>query len=142
MEACLSPMPEVSNIKEIAGGALANWPERLTAIPPRISSGSVDGITAEDFSRDTELWKKRVAHYKAVDFQLAEKGRYRNILDMNAKLGGFAAALINDPVWVMNVVPVEEKANTLGIVYERGLIGTYHNWYDAYLLMVFVHKSK
>nr|GLL40663.1 probable methyltransferase PMT15 [Ipomoea trifida] len=131
MEACLSPLPEVSNIKEIAGGALTNWPERLTAVPPRISSGSVDGITAEDFSRDTELWKKRVAHYKGVDFQLAEKGRYRNILDMNAKLGGFAAALVDDPVWVMNVVPVEAKVNTLGVVYERGLIGTYHNWCEA-----------
>ncbi|XP_019189538.1 PREDICTED: probable methyltransferase PMT15 [Ipomoea nil] len=131
MEPCLSPLPEVSNIKEIAGGELANWPERLTAVPPRISSGSVDGITAEDFSRDTELWKKRVAHYKRVDFQLAEKGRYRNILDMNAKLGGFAAALVDDPVWVMNVVPVEAKVNTLGVVYERGLIGTYHNWCEA-----------
>ena len=47
---------------------------------------------------------------------------------MNANLGGFAAALVNDPLWVMNVVPVEAKVNTLGIVYERGLIGTYQSW--------------
>ncbi|KAF7844670.1 putative methyltransferase PMT15 [Senna tora] len=26
---------------------------------------------------------------------------------MNAYLGGFAASLVDDPVWVMNVVPVE-----------------------------------
>ncbi|CAH9096922.1 unnamed protein product [Cuscuta europaea] len=131
MEACLSPLPEVSNVKEIAGGDLAKWPERLTATPPRISSRSVEGITGEAFNKDTLLWKKRVEHYKGVDFQLAEQGRYRNVLDMNAQLGGFAAALINDPVWVMNVVPVEANVNTLGVIFERGLIGTYHNWCEA-----------
>lgn len=47
---------------------------------------------------------------------------------MNANLGGFAAALIKDPLWVMNVVPVENKVNTLGVIYERGLIGTYQSW--------------
>lgn len=60
--------------------------------------------------------------------RLAKAGRYRNILDMNANLGGFAAALIEDPVWVMNVVPVQAKASTLGAIYERGLIGIYHDW--------------
>ena len=39
--------------------------------------------------------------------------------------GGFAAALIDDPVWVMNTVSVEAQVNTLGAIYERGLIGTY-----------------
>lgn len=137
MESCLTPLPQVSNIKEIAGGQFANWPERLTAVPPRISSGSLDGITSEMFTKDTELWKTRVAHYKAVDSQLVEPGRYRNLLDMNAYLGGFAAALINDPVWVMNVVPVEAELNTLGAVYERGLIGTYQNWYAAVMSFFF-----
>lgn len=105
-----------------------NWPERLTAVPPRIASSSIEGVTAEGFSKDTELWKKRVAHYKSLDSQLAELGRYRNILDMNAWLGGFAAALVDDPVWVMNVVPAEADVNTLGVIYERGLIGTYQSW--------------
>ncbi|PKI35793.1 hypothetical protein CRG98_043828 [Punica granatum] len=50
---------------------------------------------------------------------------------MNAHLGGFAAALVQDPVWVMNVVPVEAKVNTLGVIYERGLIGTYQSWCEA-----------
>ncbi|GJU47257.1 probable methyltransferase PMT15 [Tanacetum coccineum] len=47
--------------------------------------------------------------------------------------GGFAAALAlsKDPVWVMNVVPVEANVNTLGVIYERGLIGTYQNWCEA-----------
>lgn len=129
MEACLTQLPEVSDVKEIAGGQLAKWPERLTAVPPRIYRGSLNGITAEVFREDTELWKKRVARYKAVDHQLAQKGRYRNLLDMNSYLGGFAAALVDDPVWVMNMVPVEAEINTLGIIYERGLIGSYQNWY-------------
>ena len=43
--------------------------------------------------------------------------------------GGFAAALIDDPMWVMNTVLVEAKVNTLGAIYERGLIGTYMKWY-------------
>ena len=31
--------------------------------------------------------------------------------------------------WVMNVVPSDAKHNTLGVIYEWGLIGTYQNWY-------------
>ncbi|GER31294.1 S-adenosyl-L-methionine-dependentmethyltransferases superfamily protein, partial [Striga asiatica] len=128
MEACLTRMPEVSKVRELSGGELCKWPERLTAVPPRVLSGSVNGVTPESFVKDTELWRKRVSHYKGIDRQLAEEGRYRNLLDMNAGLGGFAAALVDDPVWVMNVVPVEATVNTLGVIYERGLIGTYQNW--------------
>ncbi|XP_057980623.1 probable methyltransferase PMT15 [Malania oleifera] len=131
MEACLTPLPEVSDIKDIAGGQLAKWPERLTSTPPRISSGSLDGITAEIFRDNSALWRRRLSHYKALDNQLAQRGRYRNLLDMNSYLGGFAAALIQDPVWVMNVVPVEAKIDTLGVIYERGLIGTYQNWCEG-----------
>lgn len=131
MEPCLTPLPEVSDIQETAGGQLLNWPERLTSVPPRISSGSLKQITAENFTENTELWRKRVAHYKALDNQLAEPGRYRNLLDMNSFLGGFAAALVDVPLWVMNVVPVEADFNTLGVIYERGLIGTYQNWCEA-----------
>lgn len=129
MDTCLTPLPEVNDIRLISGGELSNWPERLTSIPPRVSSGSLEGITGEIFEENTALWKKRVAYYKTLDYQLAEPGRYRNLLDMNAYLGGFAAALIDDPVWVMNAVPVEAEINTLGVIYERGLIGTYQNWY-------------
>ncbi|KAF8412319.1 hypothetical protein HHK36_000280 [Tetracentron sinense] len=131
METCLTPLPNVSNIKDIAGGKLVKWPERLNAVPPRISSGSVEGITAEIFREDTKLWKRRLAYYKVANNQLRQRGRYRNLLDMNSYLGGFAAALIDDPVWVMNVVPTEVKINTLGVIYERGLIGTYQNWCEA-----------
>lgn len=128
MEDCLTPLPKVSDIKEVAGGELAKWPARLNTVPPRISSGSLKGITAKIFHENTKMWKKRVEYYKKYDIQFAERGRYRNVLDMNASLGGFAAALIDDPVWVMNTVPVEAESNTLGVIYERGLIGTYQNW--------------
>lgn len=124
----MTNLPEVSNREEIAGGGLAKWPKRLNAIPPRISRGTVDGVTAETFTKDNLLWTKRMSYYKTVNNQLGQAGRYRNLLDMNAFLGGLAAALVNDPVWVMNVVPVHAKVNTLGVIYERGLIGTYHDW--------------
>ena len=55
----------------------------------------------------------------------------RNVMDMKANLGSFAAALKDKDVWVMNVVP-ENGANTLKIIYDRGLLGTVHNWYDSY----------
>ena len=49
-------------------------------------------------------------------------------MDMNAGIGSFAAALVKFPAWVMNVVPFNAKENTLGVVFERGLIGTYMDW--------------
>ena len=49
-------------------------------------------------------------------------------MDMKANIGSFAAALKDKDVWVMNVVP-EEGPNQLKIIYDRGLIGTVHNWY-------------
>lgn len=128
MEACITPLPEVSDIKEIAGGQLKKWPERLTAVPPRIASGSIEGVTDEMFVEDTKLWQKRVGHYKSVISQFGQKGRYRNLLDMNARFGGFAAALVDDPVWVMNMVPTVGNSTTLGVIYERGLIGSYQDW--------------
>lgn len=128
MQTCLSPLPEVSRKEETAGGALKNWPQRLKATPPRIYKGTIKGVTSQTFSKDNELWNKRVSYYKKVNNQLGKAGRYRNLLDMNAYLGGFAAALIKYPVWVMNVVPVHAKVDTLGAIYERGLIGTFHNW--------------
>ncbi|KAI3925792.1 hypothetical protein MKX01_003351 [Papaver californicum] len=131
LETCLTPLPDVSAAADIAGGKVRKWPERLTATPPRISSGSTNGITEKMFKEDTHLWNKRIAYYKTINYELKMKGRYRNVLDMNAHLGGFAAALADYPLWVMNVVPNETKTNTLGVIYERGLIGAYQNWCEA-----------
>ncbi|KAL6633791.1 hypothetical protein ACP70R_026462 [Stipagrostis hirtigluma subsp. patula] len=134
MEACVTPLPEVSGANDVAGGAVKKWPQRLTAVPPRVSRGGVRGVTAKAFAEDTELWRRRLRHYKSVVAQFGQKGRYRNVLDMNARLGGFAAALAvaGDPVWVMNMVPTAGgNTSTLGVVYERGLIGSYQDWCEG-----------
>ena len=57
-----------------------------------------------------------------------QKDSIRNVMDMNSNLGGFAAALKDKDVWVMNVAPVNASSK-LKIVYDRGLIGTVHDWY-------------
>ncbi|KAK9274844.1 hypothetical protein L1049_022098 [Liquidambar formosana] len=75
METCITPLPEVSSSDEVAGGALEKWPERAFAIPPRISSSSIPGITDEKFQEDNELWKDRVTHYKHIISSLTQ-GRY------------------------------------------------------------------
>lgn len=131
METCITPLPGVSSSDEVAGGALEKWPERAFALPPRITSGSLSGVTQEQFHEDNEQWKDKVTNYKRV-IGLLPKGRYRNIMDMNANLGGFAAAMSKYPVWVMNVVPVHSNQDTLGVIYERGFIGTYHDWCEAF----------
>ncbi|KAL9264876.1 putative methyltransferase PMT19 [Drosera capensis] len=130
MEPCITPLPMVENIKDTSGGILQKWPKRLNAIPPRMLSAGVK-ITSRAFEEDNMLWKGRIRHYVRV-LESFSKGRHRNIMDMNAFLGGFAAALSSYPVWVMNVVPFDAKNDTLGMIYERGLIGTCMNWCEAF----------
>lgn len=130
METCITPLPEVSSSDEVAGGDLEKWPDRAFAVPPRISSGSIPGMNAEKFGEDNELWKDRVSHYKRII--PLHQGRYRNVMDMNANIGGLAAAMVNYPVWVMNVVPANSNQDTLGVIYERGFIGTYQDWCEAF----------
>lgn len=130
MDTCITPFPEVTSRNEVAGGELKKFPARLFAVPPRISGGLVEGVTAESFQEDNKIWKKHVSAYKRIN-RLIGTTRYRNVMDMNANLGGFAAALESPKSWVMNVVPTIAK-NTLGIVYERGLIGIYHDWCEGF----------
>lgn len=131
MEACITPLPKVNDVQLVAGGNMEKWPKRLNTAPPRIVTGSIEGVTIKIFNEDNQLWNRRVSHYARAFSSLAA-GKYRNIMDMNAGLGGFAAALSKYPVWVMNVVPSDMKNNTLGIIYERGLIGTYMDWCEAF----------
>ena len=65
-----------------------------------------------------------------------EEDSFRNVMDMKANFGGFAAALqeMNLPVWVMNVVPISGPS-TLKIIYDRGFIGSYHDWYGLFGLI-------
>ncbi|XP_021761392.1 probable methyltransferase PMT2 [Chenopodium quinoa] len=131
MEACITPYPETSSPDEVSGGEWKQFPDRLNAIPYRIESGSVPGVTAVTFQDDIKLWSKHIDYYKRVN-KLIDTGRYRNIMDMNAGLGSFAAALDSPSLWVMNVMPTIAEKDTLGVVYERGLIGIYHDWCEAF----------
>ncbi|KAG0452739.1 hypothetical protein HPP92_025403 [Vanilla planifolia] len=131
MEVCITPLPEVNGSEDVAGGALENWPTRAFALPPRISRGTIPGLTQPIFEEDNLIWKERIAHYKRIIQPLAT-GRFQNVMDMNANIGGFAAAMITYPIWVMNVVPVASEQDTLGVIYERGFIGTYHDWCEAF----------
>ena len=78
-----------------------------------------------------EYWQQEVTNYWKMLGNKIKPDTIRNVMDMKANLGSFAAALKDKDVWVMNVVP-ENGANTLKIIYDRGLLGTVHNWYDSY----------
>ncbi|XP_050231114.1 probable methyltransferase PMT14 [Mercurialis annua] len=130
MQTCVAPFPKVTSAKEVAGGELKKFPERLYAVPPRIAKGLVEGVTEESYQENNKLWKKHVTEYKRIN-RLLGTARYRNVMDMNAGLGGFAAALESSKSWVMNVVPTVAQ-NTLGVIYERGLVGIYHDWCEGF----------
>ena len=129
MTPCIFPLQEVNGTREVSGGALEKWPTRLNTAPPRIKNETNDGITLTVFDEDTQAWKRRVLYYESM-LKTFSSGKYRNVMDMNAFLGGFAAAMADYPVWVMNVVPFDALQSNLGVIYERGLIGTYMDWYE------------
>ncbi|XP_068649765.1 probable methyltransferase PMT2 [Aristolochia californica] len=131
MNNCITPYPEVQSPDAVAGGELKKFPERLFSVPPRISLGYVPGFSVQSYQEDNRLWRKHVNAYKKIN-KLISTGRYRNIMDMNAGLGSFAAQLEYSKSWVMNVVPTIAERDTLGVIYERGLIGIYHDWCEAF----------
>ncbi|WCJ35948.1 S-adenosyl-L-methionine-dependent methyltransferases superfamily protein [Euphorbia peplus] len=131
MEACVTPYLETQGQDHVAGTPWRPFHERLNAVPFRISSGSVFGVTADTYHEYNRLWKKHVNAYRRVN-KILDSGRYRNIMDMNAGMGGFAAALESPKLWVMNVMPTIAERDTLGVIYERGLIGIYHDWCEAF----------
>lgn len=113
---------------EFAVGTIPKWPARLTKAPSRARLMK-NGIDV--FEADTRRWARRVAYYKnSLNIKLGTPA-IRNVLDMNAFFGGFAAALKSHPVWVMNVVPAR-KPSTLSVIYDRGLIGVYHDWCEPF----------
>jgi len=104
------------------------WPERLN-----VRYASVPGDSAynkEAFEADTKYWKQIVSEVYFSDLPL-NWSSIRNIMDMNAGFGGFAAALIDQPLWVMNVVPIDQP-DTLPVIFNRGLIGAYHDWCESF----------
>lgn len=130
MSACIFPLPEGKDIEERSGGVVEKWPMRLNTVPPRVRNKNDGGFTLRTYIEDQRRWKRRVSYY-GVMLKSLSSGEYRNVMDMNAGFGGFAAAMVKYPVWVMNVVPFDANAesNNLGVIYEQGLIGTYMDWY-------------
>ncbi|KAM0885993.1 hypothetical protein ACQ4PT_029978 [Festuca glaucescens] len=105
---------------------------KLQKLPPRpdrllFYSRSLEriGVTPEKFENNNQFWRDQVRKYWSL--LGVEKTSIRNVMDMNANYGGFAMALSTDPVWIMNVVP-HTAINTLPVIYDRGLIGSYHDW--------------
>ncbi|OIW18161.1 hypothetical protein TanjilG_31281 [Lupinus angustifolius] len=130
LQACMHQVPE----RTIQRGSQwpEQWPARLTKTPYWLNSTEV-GVygkpTPEDFTADYEHWKHVVSKYQ--DGMGIQWSNVRNVMDMRSVYGGFAAALKDMKIWVMNVVPLDSP-DTLPIIYERGLFGIYHNWCESF----------
>ncbi|KAK4763993.1 hypothetical protein SAY87_013431 [Trapa incisa] len=109
------------------------WPRRLRT-PPRWLNSSQMGIygkpAPQDFLTDYDHWRKVVKTSYMSQLGISWSG-VRNVMDMRAVYGGFAAALKDLQMWVMNVVNVDSP-DTLPIIYERGLFGIYHDWCESF----------
>ncbi|KAK8456319.1 hypothetical protein SEVIR_3G002500v4 [Setaria viridis] len=109
------------------------WPLRLEK-PPYWLKSSEAGVygkpAPEDFQVDYEHWK-RVVSNSYMNGLGVDWSAVRNVMDMKAVYGGFAAALHDLKVWVMNVIPIDSP-DTLPIIYERGLFGLYHDWCESF----------
>ncbi|XP_010546331.1 PREDICTED: probable methyltransferase PMT26 [Tarenaya hassleriana] len=131
LEACMHKVPE--DKAERGSQWPEQWPARVEK-PPFWLSSSQTGVygkaAPEDFTSDYEHWKRVVtkSYLKGLGINWAN---VRNVMDMRAVYGGFAAALRELNVWVMNVVPIDSP-DTLSIIYERGLFGIYHDWCESF----------
>ncbi|XP_062226481.1 probable pectin methyltransferase QUA3 [Phragmites australis] len=125
LKKCIS---KVSMVEEIAIGSIHRWPYRLSKPSAR---ASLINNGASLFEVDNQKWARRISYYKKSLGVKLGTTHVRNVMDMNAFFGGFAATIVSDPVWVMNVVPAQ-KPLTLGVIYDRGLIGVYHDWCEPF----------
>lgn len=124
MSACVTPVQQHT---------LSDWPGRLHIPPERLSSVNTDVKEAqvEAFIAEGRFMKEIVSGYqRGLGLKLNE---IRNVMDMNAGYGGFAAAIVdlNTDWWVMNVVPIKGP-DTLPVIFDRGLIGVAHDWCESF----------
>ncbi|CAN4105519.1 unnamed protein product [Withania somnifera] len=131
LQACMHKAPVATS--ERGSQWPESWPARLSKSPYWLLSSEV-GVygkpAPEDFTADYEHWKHVVtnSYLKGMGINWST---VRNVMDMRAIYGGFAAALRDLNVWVMNVVSVDAP-DTLPIIYERGLFGIYHDWCESF----------
>ncbi|KAK4775621.1 hypothetical protein SAY87_023582 [Trapa incisa] len=130
LESCLHKIPV--DASERGSHWPEQWPKRLEKPPYWLKSktGVYGKAAPEDFTADYEHWKNVVSqsYLKGIGISWST---VRNVMDMRAVYGGFAAALVDLKLWVMNVVPVDSP-DTLPIIYERGLFGLYHDWCESF----------
>ncbi|PON40859.1 putative methyltransferase PMT [Parasponia andersonii] len=121
MKTCLHTIP--SSIEQRGTEWPEEWPKRLETLP--------DWLDDKDkLAADTKHWTAIVEKSYLTGMGIAWSN-IRNVMDMKAIYGGFAAALAKQNVWVMNVVPVHAP-DTLPIIFDRGLVGTYHDWCESF----------
>lgn len=131
LQSCIHPVPV--NEGERGTRWPEEWPRRLQT-PPYWLNRSQMGIygkpAPDDFASDYEHWKRVLSksYLKGLGISWTN---VRNVMDMRAVYGGFAAALKDLQVWVLNVVNVNSP-DTLPIIYERGLFGIYHDWCESF----------
>ncbi|KAF4357284.1 hypothetical protein F8388_002792 [Cannabis sativa] len=123
MKTCLHTVP--SAIEQRGTEWPDEWPKRLETLPDWLEDKDKDKLAA-----DTKHWAAIVEKSYLTGMGIDWKN-IRNVMDMKAIYGGFAAALAKQNVWVMNVVPVHAP-DTLSIIFERGLVGTYHDWCESF----------
>ncbi|XP_071702593.1 probable methyltransferase PMT10 [Rutidosis leptorrhynchoides] len=128
LKACITRLPENGY-----GGNVTMWPARLNYPPDRLQSIKMDAFLSRKdiYKAESKYWKDIT--YSYVNVFRWKKLNVRNVMDMRARYGGFAAGLIDHGVdcWVMNVVPVSDT-NTLPVIYDRGLIGVMHDWCEPF----------
>lgn len=121
IKTCLHTIP--ASIEQRGTEWPEEWPKRLETFPDWMNNK--DKLVA-----DTNHWKAIIEKSYLTGMGI-EWSNVRNVMDMKAIYGGFAAALSQQKVWVMNVVPVHAP-NTLPFIYERGLVGVYHDWCESF----------
>ncbi|KAH6782617.1 S-adenosyl-L-methionine-dependent methyltransferases superfamily protein, partial [Perilla frutescens var. frutescens] len=128
VKACITRLPENGY-----GTNITDWPARLHTPPERLFSIQMDADKSrkELYKADSRYRNDIVRGYVGA-FHLNEMN-LRNVMDMKAVYGGYAAALLDFQFnsWVMNVVPVSGP-NTLPVIYDRGLIGVMHDWCEPF----------
>ncbi|KAL1533562.1 putative methyltransferase PMT10 [Salvia divinorum] len=128
VKACITRLPEYGY-----GTNTTDWPARLHSPPDRLFTIEMDAEKSrkELYKADSKYRNDIVRGYVGA-FRLNQMN-LRNVMDMKARYGGYAAALVDFQFnsWVMNVVPVSGP-NTLPVIYDRGLIGVMHDWCEPF----------
>ncbi|KAJ4952396.1 hypothetical protein NE237_029228 [Protea cynaroides] len=125
--------------------AWTTWPSRVHLNSTELKIHDVD---PEYLGEDSLNWNSAVRNYwsllsplifsdhpkrPGVEDPSPPFNMLRNVLDMNARFGGFNSALLEagKTVWVMNVVPTSGP-NYLPLILDRGFVGVLHDWCEAF----------